>query len=292
MVQRLFEQEVPEIQDGIVEIQAIARDPGSRTKIAVISKDPSVDPVGACVGMRGARVQAVVNELHGEKIDIIEWTPDPATFVINAMAPAAIERVLVDEEKQSIEVAVSEEQLAIAIGKRGQNVRLASDLSGWNIEIMTTGEEHKRRQAEVEQVKQLFHEVLDMDRDFASYLASEGFLSLEDVAYCSLDELSALEGLDEELAVELQKRARESLLERELSKEKSELAVEIEPSLLSVPGVTDDVARQLAQQGIGTAEALADASIDELAGLEGEEQAKLESLILAARKACGWFDEG
>jgi len=291
MVQRLFEQEVPEIQDGIVEIQAIARDPGSRTKIAVISKDPSVDPVGACVGMRGARVQAVVNELHGEKIDIIEWTPDPATFVINAMAPAAIERVLVDEEKQSIEVAVSEDQLAIAIGKRGQNVRLASDLSGWNIEIMTIGQEHERRQAEVEQGIQVFHEVLDMDRDFASYLASEGFLSLEDVAYCSLDELAALEGLDEDLAVELQKRARDSLLERALSKEKSETVVEIEPSLLNVPGVTDAIAQHLAERGIGTAEALADASIDELAGLEGQEQAELESLILAAREACGWFNE-
>jgi len=291
MVQRLFEQEVPEIQDGIVEIQAIARDPGSRTKIAVISKDPSVDPVGACVGMRGARVQAVVNELHGEKIDIIEWTPDPATFVINAMAPAAIERVLVDEEKQSIEVAVSEDQLAIAIGKRGQNVHLASDLSGWNIEIMTTGQEHERRQAEVEQGKQVFHEVLDMDKDFASYLASEGFLSLEDVAYCSLDELAALDGLDEDLAVELQKRARDSLLEKALAKEKPETAVEIAPSLLNVPGVTDTIAQHLAERGVGTAEALADASIDELAGLKGREQVELESLILAAREACGWFDE-
>jgi len=291
MVQRLFEQEVPEIQDGIVEIQAIARDPGSRTKIAVISKDPSVDPVGACVGMRGARVQAVVNELHGEKIDIIEWTPDPATFVINAMAPAAIERVLVDEEKQSIEVAVSEDQLAIAIGKRGQNVHLASDLSGWNIEIMTTGQEHERRQAEVEHGIRIFHEVLDMDKDFASYLASEGFLSLEDVAYCPLDELAALEGLDEGLAIELQKRARDSLLEKALAKEKPEMAVEIEPSLLNVPGVTDAIAQHLAERGVGTAEALADASIDELADLKGLEQVELESLILAAREACGWFDE-
>lgn len=291
MVQRLFEQEVPEIQDGIVEIQAIARDPGSRTKIAVISRDPSVDPVGACVGMRGARVQAVVNELHGEKIDIIEWTSDTATFVINAMAPAAIERVLLDEEKQSIEVAVAEDQLAIAIGKRGQNVRLASDLSGWTIEIMTTGQEHERRQAEVEQVKELFHEFLDMDRDFASYLASEGFLALEDVAYCSLDELKALEGLDEELSTELQKRARDALLERALGKEKSEKTVAIESSLLDIDGVTDAIARQLAEQGVGTAEALADAAIDELTGLDGVAQAELESLILAARQTCGWFDD-
>jgi N utilization substance protein A len=292
MVLRLFEQEVPEIQDGVVEIQAIARDPGSRTKIAVISHDPSVDPVGACVGMRGARVQAVVNELHGEKIDIIEWTPDPATFVINAMAPAAIERVLVDEEKQTIEVAVAEDQLAIAIGKRGQNVRLASELSGWNIEIMTTGEEHERRRAEVEHMKKLFHEVLDLDEEFAAYLASEGFLSLEDVAYCSLDELAALEGLDADLAVELQKRARDSLLEKALAEEGSEAAAEIEDSLMKVPGITREIAEQLAKRGIGTAEALADASIDELAGIEGQTQQQLESLIMAARKECGWFDEG
>ncbi len=291
MVLRLFQQEVPEIQDGLVEIQAIARDPGSRSKIAVISHDPSVDPVGACVGMRGSRVQAVVNELHGEKIDIIEWTPDPATFVINAMAPAAIVRVLVDEEKQCIEVAVAEDQLAIAIGKRGQNVRLASELSGWNIEIMTTGEEHKRRQDEVDRVKLQFHEVLDMDEDFASYLASEGFLSLDDLAYCSVEELSAIEGLDADLALELQKRARDSLLSQAFAKENPGVSEKDESSsLVDISGITSSLVEALAKRSIGTPEALADASTDDLEGIEGQTREQLEALIIAARKKCGWFD--
>ncbi len=287
MVQRLFEQEVPEIQDGLVVIQAIARDPGSRTKIAVISNDPAVDPVGACVGMRGARVQAVVNELHGEKIDIIEWTPDPVTFVVNALAPAEIERVLVDEENNTIEVAVAEDQLAIAIGRRGQNVRLASELTGWNIEIMTSGEEQEKRAAEIEAAKAVFRDSLDIDEDFAALLCNEGFITLENLAYCSLDELTAIEGLDEETARELQDRARNVLLKQELERREEQ---GIDENLLQLPGMTPELATQLAQHGVTSVRALADAAVDELADIEGVGREQLEDLILAARESCGWFD--
>ncbi len=287
MVLRLFEQEVPEIQDGLVSIQAIARDPGSRTKIAVISNDPAVDPVGACVGMRGARVQAVVNELHGEKIDIIEWTPDTVTFVINALAPAEIDRVLVDEENHTIEVAVPEDQLAIAIGRRGQNVRLASELTGWNIEIMTSSEEREKRAAEIAEASAMFQEMLDIDEDFATLLCNEGFMSLESLAYCALEDLMAIEGLDEDTAHELQNRARDALLQQELGKTER---VEVEDSLLSLPNMNEALANQLAERGIGTAEALAEAAVDDLEGIEGASREELEALILAAREACGWFD--
>jgi len=287
MVLKLFEQEVPEIQDGIVAIQAIARDPGSRSKIAVISTDPAVDPVGACVGMRGARVQAVVNELHGEKIDIIEWTDDPATFVVNALAPAEIERVLVDEARNTIEVAANEDNLAIAIGRRGQNVRLASELSGWNIEIMSSGEERERRQEEVEKARQSFREGLDIDEDFANLLVSEGFIGLEDLAYCALEEISSIEGLDEGIAQELQKRARNVLLDRALAQGESE---ENAVSLLDIKGMTREIAEQLAAREMVTAEALADAAADELEGIEGIDREQAEALIIAAREACGWFE--
>ena len=287
MVQRLFEQEVPEIADGLVTIQAIARDPGSRTKIAVISNDAAVDPVGACVGMRGARVQAVVNELHGEKIDIIEWTPDTVTFVVNALAPAEIDRVMVDEENNTIEVAVAEDQLAIAIGRRGQNVRLASELSGWNIEIMTAGEEREKRAAEVDTARSAFEELLDIDESFATLLCNEGFVSLENLAYCSVEELTAIDALDEETAHELQNRARDVLLQQALGKNER---AEIEDSLRQLPEMTDVLADQLAAHGIGKAEALADAAVDDLEGVEGVSREQLEALILAARGACGWFD--
>ncbi len=287
MVLKLFEQEVPEIQDGIVTIQAIARDPGSRSKIAVVSSDPAVDPVGACVGMRGARVQAVVNELHGEKIDIIEWTDDPAVFVVNALAPAEIERVVVDEARNTIEVAVKEDNLAIAIGRRGQNVRLASELTGWNIEIMSTGEEQERRAEEMARAKALFQEALDIDEAFAELLASEGFLVLEDLAYCPLEEIVAVVG-EEETAQELQKRARNALLDQAL-KQAEEAGEETVP-LLDVNGMTREVAEQLVELGIANANMLADASIDDLAGIEGVDRETLEQLIIAAREACGWFD--
>ncbi len=288
MVQRLFEQEVPEIQDGLVVIQAIARDPGSRSKIAVISTDPGIDPVGACVGMRGSRVQAVVNELHGEKIDIIEWTEDPAAFVVNALAPAEIERVIVDEERNTIEVAVSEDNLAIAIGRRGQNVRLASDLSGWNIEIMTAGEERQRREGELVEAKEIFQQKLDIDDAFSSLLIAEGFISLDDLAYCAVEDIAAIEGLDAEIAQELQKRARNTLLDSALAGDENE--GENSVGLLDVPGVTREVAEVLALHGVTSASALADASSDELGEMEGLSREQVDALILAAREACGWFE--
>jgi len=289
MVLRLFDQEVPEIEDGVVAIQAIARDPGSRSKIAVISTDAAVDPVGACVGMRGARVQAVVNELHGEKIDIIEWTEDPAVFVVNALAPAEIERVLVDEATNTIEVAVSEENLAIAIGRRGQNVRLASELTGWNIELMSAGEEKERRSEEIASAKLVFQEGLDVDEDFATVLVDEGFFSLEDLAYCAIEDISGIAGLDGEVAQELQKRARNVLLDQALQvgSEEGEAAV----SLLDLPGMTREIAEQLAARDMVSVEALADAAGDEIEDIEGLSREEADALIIAAREASGWFDE-
>jgi len=289
MVLRLFEQEVPEIEDGVVAIQAIARDPGSRSKIAVISTDAAVDPVGACVGMRGARVQAVVNELHGEKIDIIEWTEDPAVFVVNALAPAEIERVLVDEATNTIEVAVGEENLAIAIGRRGQNVRLASELTGWNIELMSAGEEKERRSEEIASAKVVFQEGLDVDEDFATVLVDEGFFSLEDLAYCAIEDISGIGGLDAEVAQELQKRARNVLLDQALQvgTEEGEATV----SLLDLPGMTREVAEQLAARDMVSVEALADAAGDEIEDIEGLSREEADALIIAAREASGWFDE-
>jgi N utilization substance protein A len=288
MVLKLFEQEVPEIQDGLIAIQAISRDPGSRSKIAVISTDPSIDPVGACVGMRGARVQAVVNELHGEKIDIIEWTDDPAAFVVNALAPAEIERVMVDEERNTIEVACNEDNLAIAIGRRGQNVRLASELSGWNIEIMTTGEEQQKRAVEIETAKVDFQAGLDVDEDFATLLVNEGFVTLDDLAYCSVEDITSIEGLDTELATEIQKRARNALLDKAL--QVADEASDTTVSLLDLPGMTREIAEQLAAREMITVEALADAAIDEINDIEGLSQEQAEALILAAREASGWFE--
>ena len=289
MVLRLFEQEVPEIQDNLITIQAISRDPGSRSKIAVISMDPSIDPVGACVGMRGARVQAVVNELHGERVDIIEWTEDPAVFVVNALAPAEIESVLVDEVNNTIEVAVNEENLAIAIGRRGQNVRLASELTGWHIELMTIGEEQEKRAGEVESAKDAFISGLDVDADFAELLVTEGFMSLSDLAYCDIADIAAIEGLDDDLAQEIQKRARNSLLDQALqksSKDDDESTV----SLLDLPGMTREIAAQLAERDMLSVEALADAAVDEMEGIEGLETKDAETLIIAAREASGWFE--
>lgn len=287
MVLKLFEQEVPEIQDGLVTIQAISRDPGSRSKIAVISTDIGVDPVGACVGMRGARVQAIVNELHGEKIDIIEWTEDPAAFVVNALAPAEVERVLVDEDNGSIEVAVAEDQLAIAIGRRGQNVRLASELTGWTVEIMTLGDEKQKRENEVQAAKDAFVSGLDIDEDFSLLLINEGFLTLSDLAYCAIDELTAIEGLEEELAVEIQNRARNSLLNSALQEDGDEPLV----ALMDVEGMSVDIAEALTLQGIVSANALADAASDEIEPIAGVDEERLNTLIIAAREACGWFKE-
>src|SRR6202522_1474424 len=251
---KLFAQEVPEIYDGIVEIKAVARDPGSRAKIGVISRDSSVDPVGACVGMRGSRVQAVVNELQGEKIDIIPWSPDIATFVVNALAPAEVAKVVIDEDRERIEVVVPDtnNQLSLAIGRRGQNVRLASQLTGWDIDILTEQEESERRQAEFENRTRMFIDTLNVDEVIGQLLASEGFNSVEELAMVDTKELAGIEGFDDDTAAELQTRAREYLakIEEELDTKRKELGVEDE--LKDVEGVTTAMLVQFGENGIKT----------------------------------------
>src|SRR6478736_6527697 len=305
---KLFAQEVPEIYDGIVEVKAVARDPGSRAKIAVISRDSSVDPVGACVGMRGSRVQAVVNELQGEKIDIIPWTADPANFVVNALAPAEVAKVVLDEEKQRMEVVVPDQQLSLAIGRRGQNVRLASQLTGWDIDIVTEQEESEHRQAEFEKRTKLFIETLNVDEVVGQLLASEGFKSVEELLLVEEKELAGIEGFDEETAQELQSRAREYLArqEAELDDKRKELGVE--DALKEVPGVTTAMMVALGENGIKTIEDLAGCATDDLFGwserkdgettrypgiLDGFELSRddAEALIMQARVKAGWIKE-
>src|SRR6201985_959617 len=260
---KLFAQEVPEIYDGIVEVKAVARDPGSRAKIAVISRDSSVDPVGACVGMRGSRVQAVVNELQGEKIDIIPWTADPANFVVNALAPAEVAKVVLDEDRQRMEVVVPDQQLSLAIGRRGQNVRLASQLTGWDIDIVTEQEESERRQAEFEKRTKLFVEALNVDEVVGQLLASEGFHSVEELAQVDEKEIAGIEGFDEDTARELQARARDYLArqEAELDDKRKELGVE--DALKEVPRVTTAMLVKLGENDIKTVEDLAGCATDD-----------------------------
>lgn len=303
---KLFAQEVPEIYDGIVEIKAVARDPGSRAKIGVISRDSSVDPVGACVGMRGSRVQAVVNELQGEKIDIIPWSQDIATFVVNALAPAEVAKVVLDEERERIEVVVPDTQLSLAIGRRGQNVRLASQLTGWDIDILTEQEESERRQADFENRTRLFMETLNVDEVVGQLLASEGFSSVEELSLVDPKEIAGIEGFDEETATELQGRAREYLekLEAELEAKRKELGVD--DALRTVPGVTSQMLVKFGENGIKTIEDLADCATDDLAGwterkegestkhagvLDGMQMSRddIEQLIMQARVAAGWI---
>jgi N utilization substance protein A len=263
---KLFGMEVPEIYDGIIEVKAVARDPGSRAKIGVISHDSSIDPVGACVGMRGSRVQAVVNELQGEKIDIIPWNSDAATFIVNALQPAEVTKVVMDEDAQRIEVVVPDEQLSQAIGRRGQNVRLASQLTGWDIDILTEAEESERRQTEFNERSAMFIEKLDVDEMVAQLLVSEGFTSLEEVAYVALDELTMIDGFDEETAAELQTRARESL---EAANQKAlEAARELgaEDSLIEFEGLTPQMVLALATNGIKSLTDFAQCADWELAG--------------------------
>src|SRR6476660_4533462 len=235
---RLFAQEVPEIYDGIIEIRAVARDPGSRAKIAVISRDSSVDPVGACVGMRGSRVQAVVNELQGEKIDIIPWSPDPATFVVNALAPAEVAKVVMDEEQRRIEVVVPDDQLSLAIGRRGQNVRLASQLTGWDIDILTEAEESERRTEEFRTRSKLFIDALDIDDVIAHLLVTEGFTSVEEIAFVAVDDLADIEGFDADVAAELQERARVSLERRDREYEERRRELEVSDELVEFEQLT------------------------------------------------------
>src|SRR6266481_3423428 len=308
---KLFAQEVPEIYDGIVEIKAVARDPGSRAKIGVISRDSSVDPVGACVGMRGSRVQAVVNELQGEKIDIIPWSPDIATFVVNALAPAEVAKVVIDEDRERIEVVVPDtnNQLSLAIGRRGQNVRLASQLTGWDIDILTEQEESERRQADFENSTRVFMESLNVDEVVGQLLASEGFTSVEELALVDAKELAGIEGFDDETANELQSRAREYLeqLESELENKRKELGVD--DALKTVPGVTSKMLVKFGENDIKTVEDLAGCATDDLVGWterkEGSEPTKhpgildpneisrddAESMIMQARVIAGWITE-
>ena len=303
----LFKMEVPEIYDGIIEIKAVARDPGSRAKIAVISYDGSIDPVGACVGMRGSRVQAVVNELQGEKIDIIPWNEDAPTFLVNALQPAEISKVVLDEDAGKIEVVVPDEQLSLAIGRRGQNVRLASQLTGFDIDILTEAEESERRQAEFAERTKLFMDTLDLDEFFAQLLVSEGFTNLEEVAYVDVDELLVIDGVDEDTAKELQARARDNLeaANRKALEHARELGVE--DSLVHFEGLTPQMVEALAEDGIKTLEDFATCADWELAGgwttVKGErvkDEGLLEKfemsleeaqdLVMTARVMLGWVD--
>lgn len=263
---KLFSQEVPEIYDGIIEVKAVARDPGSRAKIGVISYDSSIDPVGACVGMRGSRVQAVVSELSGEKIDIIPWNDDAATFIVNALQPAEVTKVVMDEDAQRIEVVVPDEQLSQAIGRRGQNVRLASQLTGWDIDIMTEAEESERRQQEFRERSEMFMETMNVDEMVAHLLVSEGFTSLEEVAYVELDELTSIDGFDEETAEELQARARESLEEMNAKTLDEARALGTKEDLIEFEGLTPQMVLALAKDGVLDLETFATCADWELAG--------------------------
>ena len=305
---KLFAQEVPEVYEGIVTIKSVARDPGSRAKIAVVSRDSSIDPVGACVGMRGSRVQAVVNELQGEKIDIIQWSPDAATFIVNALAPAEVVKVVLDEDAERIEVVVPDQQLSLAIGRKGQNVRLASQLTGWDIDIMTEASESERRQAEFAERSQTFMEALDVDEVIAQLLASEGFSSVEEVAFVEPSEIASIEGFDENTAAEIQTRAREHLEKLEAELEAKRKAFGVADQLAEIPGVTTAMLVTLGENNIKTVEDLADCATDDLAGWSERKDKEtirhegildkfslskdqVEDVILAARVKAGWITE-
>ena len=263
-MKKLFAQEVPEIYDGIIEIKAAARDPGSRAKIGVISRESSIDPVGACVGMKGSRVQAVVQEMQGEKIDIIPWSEDTATFVVNALQPATVSRVIIDEDEGRIEVVVPEDQLSLAIGRRGQNVRLASQLTGKAIDIMTEADASEKRQREFLERSELFQTELDVDETLSQLLVAEGFTVLEEVAYVAIEELASIEGFDEELGEELQSRALEALERREAAAREERRAMGVEDALAEMPHLTEAMLVTLGKAGIKTLDDLADLATDEL----------------------------
>ena len=263
---KLFAQEVPEIYDGIIEVKAVARDPGSRAKIGVISYDGSIDPVGACVGMRGSRVQAVVNELRGEKIDIIPWNDDAATFIVNALQPAEVTKVVMDEDAQRIEVVVPDEQLSQAIGRRGQNVRLASQLTGWDIDIMTEAEESERRQTEFKERTEMFQETMNVDEMVAQLLVSEGFSSLEEVAFVEMDELLVIDGFTDEVAEDLQARARESLEELNQRTLDEARGMGVQEDLIEFEGLTPQMVLALAKDDVLDLETFATCADWELAG--------------------------
>ncbi|TIW33912.1 MAG: transcription termination/antitermination protein NusA, partial [Mesorhizobium sp.] len=305
---KLFTMEVPEIYDGIIEIKSVARDPGSRAKIAVISRDSSIDPVGACVGMRGSRVQAVVGELQGEKIDIIPWSPSAASFIVNALQPAEVAKVVLDEDAERIEVVVPDDQLSLAIGRRGQNVRLASQLTGWDIDILTEQEESERRQKEFVERSALFMEALDVDEMVGQVLASEGFTSVEEVAYVDAGEIASIDGFDEDTASEIQTRAREYLEKIEAEHDDKRKALGVEDELREIPGITTAMMVTLGEDGVKTIEDFAGYAADDLTGWKerkdgetkvypgvlashGVSRADAEQMVLAARLKAGWITE-
>ncbi len=282
---KLFELEVPEIEEGLLEIVSAARDPGSRAKIAVRSNDQRIDPIGTCVGMRGSRVQGVTNELAGERVDIVLWSDDPATSVINALAPAEVTSIVVDEDKHSMDVIVEEENLAQAIGRGGQNVRLASELTGWEINLMTVEESSQKNEVEFSKIRDLFIAKLDVDEDVADILVKEGFNTLEEVAYVPLDEMLEIDALDEDTINELRSRARNALLNAAIvNEERVEHSIE---DLLKMEGVDETIARALASKGVGTQEQLADLDAEELMEMTGMDEDRANKLIMAARAP--WF---
>ena len=281
----LFRQEVPEIEQGLLEIKSCARDSGSRAKIAVLSHDKRVDPIGTCVGVRGTRVNAVTNELAGERVDIVLWSEDPAQFVIGALAPANVSSIVVDEEKHSMDVVVDEENLAIAIGRGGQNVRLASDLTGWKINIMDAAESAQKQAVETDGSRKLFMEKLDVDEEIADILIAEGFTSLEEVAYVPISELLEIESFDEDTITELRTRAKDALLTMDIAREES--VDEVTQNLRDVEGVTPEILAKLVEGGIHTRDDLADLAVDELTELTGQSEDDARALIMKAREH--WF---
>ena len=290
---KLFAQEVPEIYDGVIEIKSVARDPGSRAKIAVLSNESSIDPVGACVGLRGSRVQAIVTELQGEKVDIIPWSEDIATYVVNSLAPAEVSKVVLDEDAGRIEVVIPDEQLSLAIGRRGQNVRLASILTAWDIDILTEEEESRRRQDEMRQRSQLFMDVLDVDDVIAHLLVAEGFVSIEQVGFVPVDELASIEGFDDEVAEELRNRARDHLDSKAAELEEARQELGLDDAMLAITGITDERGVKLGEQGVKTRDDLADLAADELIELLGPDLApnieEANAIIMAAR--AHWFED-
>lgn len=282
---RLFELEVPEIEEGLLEIRSAARDPGLRSKIAVKSNDQRLDPVGTCVGMRGSRVQAVTAELAGERVDIVLWSMEPAQFVINAMSPAEVSSIVVDEDAHSMDVVVEEEQLALAIGRNGQNVRLASELTGWTLNILTVDQAAQKNQEEYANVSHLFMEKLDVDEEVAEILVQEGFSTLEEIAYVPIAEMLEIEAFDEDTVEELRKRARAALLTEAIAKE--EKVEEAAEDLLALEGMDDATAHTLASKGVSTMEDLAELAIDELVELTGMDEERAKALIMKAREP--WF---
>ncbi len=286
----LFKLEVPEVGDGLIEIRGAARDPGLRAKIAVHSNDPRLDPVGACVGMRGSRVQAVSNELAGERVDIVLWNENPALFVINAMAPAEVSSVMIDEDTHSMDIVVEEEMLAQAIGRNGQNVRLASELTGWELNVMTEAQAEEKNEQETARLIQLFQEHLGVDEEVGEILAREGFSTIEEVAYVPASEMLEIEEFDEEIVTELRERAKDALLTMAISKEESYLgAAEPGEELLAMEGMDEELAAKLAGRGITTLEELAEQGVDDLLEIEGLDRERAAQLIMKAREP--WFAE-